>query len=73
MIIGALSVAEESVMIMSPYFLPDRDLLSALATAAKRGVAVDIIVPGKNNLGLVDKAMTAQFEEILEGGCRILA
>ena len=71
MIIGALSVAEESVMIMSPYFLPDRDLLSALSTAAKRGVAVDIIVPGQNNLGLVDKAMTAQFEEILEGGCRI--
>ena len=71
MIMGALSVAEDHVMIMSPYFLPDRDLVAALATAAKRGVAVDIIVPGKNNLALVDKAMTAQFEEILAGGCRI--
>ncbi|QQM31927.1 cardiolipin synthase [Martelella lutilitoris] len=71
MIMGALSVAEDRVLIMSPYFLPDRDLVSALATAARRGVTVDIIVPGQNNLGLVDRAMTAQFDEIIENGCRI--
>ena len=71
MIIGALSVAEERVTIMSPYFLPDRDLVSALATAARRGVDVKIIVPGKNNLGMVDRAMTAQFSEIIRDGSKI--
>ncbi|AJY47167.1 phospholipase D-like domain-containing protein [Martelella endophytica] len=71
MIIGALSVAEERVMIMSPYFLPDRDLVSALATASRRGVKVDIVVPGANNLALVDYAMTAQFAEIIRDGTRI--
>ena len=71
MIIGALSVAEEKVRIMSPYFLPDRDLVSALSTAARRGVQVDIVVPGKNNLILVDHAMTAQFSEIIRDGTRI--
>ncbi|WP_176084137.1 phospholipase D-like domain-containing protein [Martelella sp. HB161492] len=71
MIIGALSVAEETVMIMSPYFLPDRDLVSALATAARRGVIVDIVVPDDNNLKTVDHAMTAQFDEIIRDGSRI--
>ncbi len=68
---GAISVADASITIMSPYFLPDRELIGALVTAARRGVAVDIIVPAVNNLTLVDRAMTAQFEQILAGGCRI--
>ena len=36
-----------------------------------RGVEVDIIVPAVNNLVLVDRAMTAQFDQTLKGGCRI--
>lgn len=71
MIIGALSVAEKHIHIMTPYLLPDRELISALVTAARRGVAVDIIVPGNNNLKLVDRAMRAQFDQLLVDGCRI--
>lgn len=71
-IMGAFSVAERSIRIMSPYFLPDNVFLGALATAARRGVAVDIIVPSQNNLAIVSRAMTAQFDQILKDGCRIL-
>lgn len=71
MIMGAFSVARRRIRIMSPYFLPDRELISALVTACMRGVEVDIIVPGVNNLRLVDRAMTAQFDQTLKGGCRI--
>ena len=71
MMMGAFSVARRSIRIMSPYFLPDRELISALVTAAMRGVEVDIVVPAVNNLVLVDRAMTAQFDQILKGGCRI--
>ncbi|RCS24814.1 phosphatidylserine/phosphatidylglycerophosphate/cardiolipin synthase family protein [Phyllobacterium salinisoli] len=71
MMMGAFSVAKDYIRIMSPYFLPDRELISALVTAARRGVAVDILVPGLNNLTLVDHAMTAQFDQILKDGCRI--
>lgn len=70
-IMGALSVAEKSVRIMSPYFLPDNILLGAVATAARRGVLVEIFVPEKNNLAIVSHAMTAQFDQILKFGCRI--
>lgn len=68
---GAFSVASKSIMIMSPYFLPDREMISALNTAALRGVAVDVIVPGENNLKIVDRAMTAQFDQMLNSHCRI--
>ncbi len=68
---GAFSVAEKHIRIMSPYFLPDREFISALVTAARRGVVVDIVVPAQNNLVLVDMAMTAQFDQLLKDGCRI--
>ncbi|SIP92307.1 MULTISPECIES: phospholipase D-like domain-containing protein [unclassified Bosea (in: a-proteobacteria)] len=71
LLIGALSVARRSVRIMSPYFLPDQELISALMTAARRGVSIDIVVPAVNNLVLVDRAMTAQFDQMLKNYCRI--
>ncbi|PTM97452.1 phospholipase D-like domain-containing protein [Mycoplana dimorpha] len=70
-LMGAISIAKSRIRIMSPYFLPERELISALATAARRGVRIDIVVPGTNNLKLVDLAMTAQFDQLLEAGCRI--
>lgn len=71
MLTGAFSVAQRSIRIMSPYFLPDRELISALVTAARRGVEIDILVPSDNNLAIVDRAMTAQFDQVLKYGCRI--
>ncbi|MBB4105144.1 cardiolipin synthase [Rhizobium borbori] len=71
LLMGALSVARSNIRIMSPYFLPDRELISALTTAARRGVEVDIVVPGVSNLVLVDRAMTAQFDQFLKNYCRI--
>ncbi|ANN71117.1 phospholipase D-like domain-containing protein [Bordetella bronchialis] len=71
MLLGALAVAQKHVRIQSPYFLPDQTLIGALATAARRGVRVDIVIPGKNNLRLVDYAMTAQLDQVIRWGCRV--
>lgn len=71
MLMGAFSIARKSIRIMSPYFLPDRELLVALTTAARRGVDIDIVVPSVNNLVLVDRAMTAQFDQVLRSYCRV--
>lgn len=70
-LMGAFSVARRTIRIMSPYFLPDRELITALITAARRGVEVDIVVPARNNLMLVDHAMTGQFDQVLKHYCRI--
>ncbi|MER9494244.1 phospholipase D-like domain-containing protein [Mesorhizobium sp. M0006] len=68
---GAFSVARKSIRIMSPYFLPDREFVSALVTAARRGVEIDIVVPAVNNLFLVGRAMTAQYDQVLKHYCRV--
>ncbi len=68
---GAFAVAQHHIRIQSPYFLPDQVLLGAINTAARRGVLVDIVIPGKNNLRLVNYAMTAQLDQVLRAGCRV--
>lgn len=68
---GALSCARESVRIVTPYFLPDPGLISALNVAALRGVEVDILLPQRNNLRLVQWASTAELWQVLEHGCRV--
>ena len=57
--------------ILTPYFLPDPALISALNLAALRGVRVDIILPAKNNLPFVHWASRALWWQVLERGCHI--
>ncbi|HEX5656485.1 MAG TPA: phospholipase D-like domain-containing protein [Polyangiales bacterium] len=68
---AALACAHRSVTIMTPYFLPDPVIHSALSTAALRGVEVNVVLPGDNNLRLVQWAMWRQLEEVLRHGVRV--
>lgn len=70
-LLGALSIARYSVQILTPYFLPDRAVVSALNTAAMRGVRIDIILPSKSNLPFVQWASEAMWWQVLEHGCQI--
>ncbi len=69
-LLGALSSARTRVVIVTPYFLPDPDLVSALNIAALRGVQVDILLPREGDLRLVHWAAAAQLAQVLEYGCR---
>jgi cardiolipin synthase len=69
--LAALSGADETVQIITPYFLPDNALLSALRTAVLRGVEVDVVLPSRSNLRVVGWAMSGQLEQVLEAGCRV--
>lgn len=68
---AALACAHRSVTIMTPYFLPDPVVHSALSTAALRGVEVNVLLPEENNLRLVQWAMWRQLEEVLRHGVRV--
>jgi cardiolipin synthase len=70
-LLGALAAARRSVRIVTPYFLPDTDLLTALQVAALRGVEVEVLLPRHNNLALVAWAATAQLPYLLQHGCRV--
>ena len=67
----AITCAQRSITVMTPYFLPDDRLVSALCVAALRGVAVDIVIPGKSNHRLVDFATRANSLPLVQSGCRI--
>ncbi|MEN8134520.1 MAG: cardiolipin synthase [Thermodesulfobacteriota bacterium] len=70
-ILGALTSAHKSVRIVTPYFLPDNELVAGLKIAALRGIKVQILLPGVTNLGLVKWASDAGLEELLRAGCRV--
>jgi cardiolipin synthase len=70
-LLAALAEAQTSVKILTPYFLPDTTLISALNLASLRGVRVDIILPAKNNLPPVQWASRSMWWQVLERGCKI--
>lgn len=70
-IIGALSVAREQILIMTPYFIPQPELSSALQAAALRGVDVCLVLPERSNLRYVDWASQRWLAPLLERGVRV--
>ncbi|UCG85814.1 MAG: PLDc N-terminal domain-containing protein [Gemmatimonadota bacterium] len=70
-LLGAIAAARSKVTIVTPYFLPDRELISALNIASMSGVDVRIVLPGVNNQPLVAWAAMAQHWQLLERDCRI--
>lgn len=71
LVAGALGSARRQVRIMTPYFIPDRTLITALNTTALRGVTVEIILPAKNNLPFVGWAASSYLWELLQYGVQI--
>jgi cardiolipin synthase len=69
--VGALAVAQKSVHVLTPYFLPNDILTNALCVAAMRGVSVQVVVPSRTDIPLVDWAMEAKFQYLLEHGVKI--
>jgi cardiolipin synthase A/B len=68
---AAITSARERISIVTPYFLPDRELIETLNLAAMKGVRVDIVMPKKNNLFFVEWASMAMRWQLLERGCRM--
>jgi len=70
-ILAALATAQSTIRIITPYFLPDAELVSALRIASLRGVDIEILLPSVSNLRMVKWASDAGLEELLSEECRI--
>lgn len=68
---GAVSAARRRVFIMTPYFLPSREMIGVLQTAALRNVEVHVLLPEKNNLPFVHWATRNMLWELLQWGIRV--
>ncbi|HYD42037.1 MAG TPA: phospholipase D-like domain-containing protein [Anaeromyxobacter sp.] len=70
-LLGVLAAARSRIRIVTPYFLPDQPLITALNVAAMRGVEVDVVLPERGNLPVVQWAQNAQLWQVLDRGCRV--
>jgi cardiolipin synthase len=68
---GALTAAQSSVRIVTPYFIPDSALIKTINLTALRGINVDIVLPVENNLPVVKWASTDLIQQILEHGSKV--
>ncbi len=60
--------AEMRILAATPYFIPDDALRDALRRAARRGVAVDIVLPAISNHRLADLARSRAMRDLAEAG-----
>lgn len=67
----AIASARQSIYITNPYFVPDERLQQALLSAAKRGVRVVVLGPGKIDWMLVYRASRRGFGPLLQNGIEI--
>ncbi|HZG52147.1 MAG TPA: phospholipase D-like domain-containing protein [Pyrinomonadaceae bacterium] len=68
-----LASAEESVLVTTPYFLPDRSARAEMVRAIReRGVKIQIIVPGqKSDHALTRNSSRRLYGDLLEAGANI--
>jgi cardiolipin synthase len=63
--------ARQRIWIASPYFVPDRGIISALQLAALRGVDVRLIIPDEPDGPMVGMANWAFTKELLPAGVKV--
>jgi len=68
---GLLYAAQERIIIVSPYFIPDEGLLLAITTACQRGLRVELFVSEEGDQAMVYHAQRSYYEDLLRAGVRI--
>ncbi len=63
--------ARSQLFITTPYFVPDNATVVNLATAARRGVDVHLVVPQRTDSYLVGLASRSSYGTLLESGVQI--
>jgi cardiolipin synthase A/B len=71
MYMAAITHAENSIYLTTPYFLPDNQMLKALTDAAERGVDVKILLPGFSDSALVFYASRHYYTRLLKAGVQL--
>lgn len=70
-LLSAIYSARRELILTTPYFAPGESIVMALRSAARRGVAVTLIVPLRCDSRLVQYASASYFADLLAAGIRI--
>jgi cardiolipin synthase len=63
--------ARESLMLTMAYFVPDDPLVDELCRAARRGVRVRLMLPGRSDVKVVQIAARSFYEKLMTAGVEI--
>ena len=69
--LAAIREARSRVWITQAYFAPNREFVDALSDAARRGVDVRLLMPGKSDVGLMVTAARGSYQTLLDAGLRL--
>ena len=63
--------ARDELILTTPYFVPDEQLLYALTSAARRGVRTTMIFPRRNDNWIVAGASRSYYRDLIDAGAEI--
>jgi cardiolipin synthase len=69
--VATLAAAQKQATITTPYFAPDPPLLDAIVATARRGVALTIVFPQRNDSRIVGAISRAYYPTLAKAGARI--
>jgi len=69
--IHAIYIAQLSITIVNPYFVPTDELMTAITSAARRGVHVKMINSAVIDQWLVGHAQRSYYQKLLESGVEL--
>jgi cardiolipin synthase len=70
-LLSAIAHAEESVWLTNAYFIPTDEAATALRDAARRGIDVRLLLPGRSDSGFSLAAARSHYAAMLAAGVRI--
>ena len=68
LLVSSCFTAAQRILAVTPYFVPDALLMMGLTLAARRGVAVDLVLPLRSNHLLADWARGAALRDLIAAG-----
>ncbi|WP_047535278.1 phospholipase D-like domain-containing protein [Methylotenera sp. N17] len=70
-LVSAIQQAEKEIFLSSAYFVPTSDQKKMLIKAAKRGVDVNLLLPGVSDSAVAMRVQHSHYEDLLENNIHI--
>jgi cardiolipin synthase len=70
-ILQGIQQAKQSIRITNPYFVPSEQVLTALQMAAASGVDVELLVPGRGDSVVVQRASYTYLKPLMDCGAKV--
>ena len=71
LLVSGCFTSQRRILAVTPYFVPDATLLTALTLAARRGIEIDLVLPAKSNHRMADFSRHRSLRDLVAAGGRV--